>query len=111
MNFEPTEERRMLAESLRRFLTDRYGEDRRRAVAASEEGLDPAIWSEMAELGVVGALLPEAVGGFGGAGFDLATVFEELGRAGVVEPFLETAVLGGGLLAALGDEAQRGNAG
>ena len=107
MNFEPTEERRMLAESLRRYLTDRYGVDRRNAIAASGEGFDAAVWSELAELGVIGALLPEDVGGFGGAGFDLATVFEELGRAGVVEPFLDTAVLGAGLVAALGDEAQR----
>ena len=107
MNFEPTEERRMLAESLRRYLTDRYGVDRRNAIVGSEEGFDPAVWSELAELGVIGALLPEAVGGFGGAGFDIATVFEELGRAGVVEPFLDTAVLGAGLIAALGDDGQR----
>ena len=107
MNFEPTDERRMLAETLRRYLIDRYGAERANAVAASEQGFDPDIWSEMAELGVVGALLPEAAGGYGGAGFDLATVFEELGRAGVVEPFLQTAVLGGGLVADLGDEGQR----
>ena len=107
MNFEPTDERRMLAETLRRYLTDRYGADRRLAILDGEEGFSPEIWGEMAELGVVGALLPEAAGGFGGQGFDLATVFEELGRAGVVEPFLETAVLAGGLLADLGTEAQR----
>ena len=107
MNFEPTDERRMLAESLRRYLTDRYGPDQANASAEHEEGFEPRIWSELAELGVVGALLPEEAGGFGGAGFDLATVFEELGRAGVVEPFLETAVLGGGLIADLGSESQR----
>jgi alkylation response protein AidB-like acyl-CoA dehydrogenase len=107
MNFEPTEERRMLVDSLRRYLTDRYGPEEARAAAQAPDGFEPRIWSELAELGVVGALLPEEAGGFGGAGFDLATVFEELGRAGVVEPFLETAVLGGGLLAALGTEEQR----
>lgn len=107
MNFEPTDERRMLAETLRRYLTDRYGADKANAVAASEEGFDREVWSEMAELGVIGALLPEDAGGFGGHGFDLATVFEELGRRGVVEPFLETAVLGAGLVADLGTEAQR----
>ena len=107
MNFEPTEERRMLAETLRRYLTDRYGPERANAVAEAEAGLDPEIWTQMAELGVVGALLPEEVGGFGGEGFDLATVFEELGRAGVVEPFLDTAVLAGGLVADLGSDEQR----
>ena len=107
MNFEPTEERRMLAETLRRYLRDHYGAERWARAEDLPQGFDPEVWAEMAELGVVGALLPEDVGGFGGAGFDLATVFEELGRAGVVEPFLETAVLGAGLVAALGDEAQR----
>ena len=107
MNFEATDERRMLAESLRRYLTDRYGPDRRAAILASEEGSSPEVWAELAELGVIGALLPEAAGGFGGEGFDLATVFEELGRAGVVEPLLETAVLGAGLLADLGTDEQR----
>lgn len=108
MNFEPTDERRMLAETLRRYLTDHYGAERANAVAASEQAFDPRVWSEMADLGVIGALLPEEAGGFGGHGFDLATVFEELGRRGVVEPFLETAVLGAGLIADLGSEAQRG---
>ena len=98
----------MLAETLRRYLTDRYGPERRNAIVDSEDGLDATVWAELAELGVIGALLPEEVGGFGGEGFDVATVFEELGRAGVVEPFLETAVLGAGLVADLGSEAQRG---
>lgn len=97
----------MLAEQLRRFLSNRYGADRRLAVLDAPEGFSPEVWGELAELGVVGACLPEEAGGFGGAGFDLLTVFEELGRAGVVEPVLETAVLGGGLLADLGTESQR----
>jgi alkylation response protein AidB-like acyl-CoA dehydrogenase len=52
-------------------------------------------------------LFTEDDGGFGGAGFDLTTVFEELGRAGVVEPYLDTAVLAGGLIAALGSDDQK----
>ncbi len=65
------------------------------------------IWNELAELGVIGALFTEEQGGFGGAGFDIAVVFEELGRAGVVEPFLDTAVLAGGLIADLGNDDQQ----
>ena len=107
MNFELTEERQMLQDTLRRFLGDRYTTEARNATIDSETGLDAGFWAEMAELGVIGALFSEEDGGFGGAGFDLTTVFEELGRAGVVEPFLETAVLGGGLIAALGTEDQK----
>lgn len=83
MDFNHTEERRMLADSLRRTL---------------ERG---AKWSDLAELGVLGALFTEDEGGFGGAGFDLAVVFEELGRAGCTLPILETG-LAGGLLADCG---------
>lgn len=83
MDFTHTEERRMLAESLRRTL---------------ERGAD---WAALAELGVMGALFTEDEGGFGGAGFDIAVVFEELGRAGSEAPVLE-AGLAGGLLADCG---------
>lgn len=77
MDFNHTEERRMLADSLRRTL---------------ERGAD---WSALAELGVLGALFTEDEGGFGGTGFDLAVVFEELGRAGCTEPVLEAGLAGG----------------
>jgi alkylation response protein AidB-like acyl-CoA dehydrogenase len=107
MNFELTEERRMLQDTLRRFLKDRYTTATRNAILDSDAGLSGEIWAELADLGVIGALFGEDQGGFGGAGFDIATVFEELGRAGVVEPFLETAILGGGLVAALGDGDQQ----
>jgi alkylation response protein AidB-like acyl-CoA dehydrogenase len=107
MNFELTEERRMLQDSLRRFLSDRYTTEVRNGILASEQGYSSDIWAQLAELGVIGALFGEDQGGFGGAGFDITTVFEELGRAGVVEPLLDTAILGGGLIAALGDADQQ----
>ncbi len=99
MNFELTEERQMLQDTLRRFLSDRYDAKTRQQIVASEAGLSREIWAELAELGIIGALFPEDQGGFGGTGFDIAVVFEELGRAGVVEPFVDTALLGGGLIA------------
>lgn len=107
MNFELTEERQMLQDTLRRFLADRYDTRVRNAVLESALGYSPEIWEQLAELGVIGALFTEAQGGFGGAGFDIATVFEELGRAGVVEPMLDTALLGGGLIADLGSDDQK----
>lgn len=106
MNFDLTDERQMLQDTLRRFLADRYTTATRNAIIDSDTGLSSDIWTEMAELGIIGALFTEDQGGFGGAGFDISTVFEELGRAGVVEPFLDTGILGGGLIAALGNDAQ-----
>ena len=107
MDFNLTEERQMLQDTLRRYLREQYGTARRNDILASETGFSPDIWTELADLGVLGALFTEDMGGFGGAGFDIAVVFEELGRAGVVEPFLDTAVLAGGLVADLGNDSAR----
>ena len=102
MNFDLTEERQMLQDTLRRYLRDKYTTSKRNEILESEAGMSPEIWAELAELGILGALFPEDQGGFGGAGFDIAVVFEELGRAGVVEPVLDSALMGGRLLAAAG---------
>ncbi len=107
MNFELTEERQMLQDTLRRFLRDRYDTAARNKILESDAGMSADIWAQLAELGVIGALFSEEQGGFGGKGFDIAVVFEELGRAGVVEPFLDTAVLAGGLIADLGNDDQQ----
>jgi Acyl-CoA dehydrogenases len=107
MNFELTEERQMLQDTLRRYLREKYDTATRNKIIDSEAGYSTAIWAELAELGVIGALFTEEQGGFGGKGFDITTVFEELGRAGVVEPFLDTAVLAGGLIADLGNDDQQ----
>ena len=107
MNFDLTEERQMLQDTLRRFLRDRYDTATRNKILESDAGMSSEIWAELAELGVIGALFTEEQGGFGGKGFDIAVVFEELGRAGVVEPFLDTAVLAGGLIADLGNDDQQ----
>ncbi|WP_431275136.1 acyl-CoA dehydrogenase family protein [Variovorax ureilyticus] len=106
MNFEHTEDRRMLADSLNRFIAEQYGFEARNRIAQSKEGFSQAIWQQFAELGVIGALFSEADGGFGGAGFDVAVVFEELGRGLVVEPLLG-AVMAGEAIAVAGNDAQK----
>lgn len=108
MNFEHTEERRMLADSLNRFIAERYGFETRNKIAGSSEGYSPEMWNHFAELGAIGVLMREEDGGFGGAGFDIAVVFEALGRGLVVEPLLASAVLAAEAIAAAGNETQRG---
>ena len=100
MNFEHTEVRRMLADTLERFVAGQYGFDTRNAIAYGDVGMAPALWGQFAELGAIGALFTEDEGGFGGAGFDIAVVFEALGRGLVVEPFLGALVVGRALAAA-----------
>ncbi len=100
MDFTPTDDRRMLADMIERFVREQYPLETRHLNAGLEEGFSRDIWQQFAELGVVGALLPEDAGGFGGGGFDIMTVFQELGRGLVVEPFLSSVVLGSGALLA-----------
>ncbi|WP_316015213.1 acyl-CoA dehydrogenase [Roseobacter sp. HKCCA0434] len=87
MDFTPTDDRRMLADTADRFLRDRYDHETRMKIAGSDEGWSRELWSEMAELGLIGALFTEEDGGFAGHGHDIALIFERLGQALVVEPF------------------------
>ena len=106
MNFEHTEDRRMLADTLDRFVAEQYGFETRNAIAYGDAGMAPALWGQFAELGAIGALFSEAEGGFGGEGFDVAVVFESLGRGLVVEPFLGTLMVGRAIATA-GTAAQK----
>ncbi|KVM78419.1 acyl-CoA dehydrogenase family protein [Burkholderia stagnalis] len=106
MDFRHTEDRRMLADTLNRFIAEQYAFPVRDRIAQSAQGFDRTMWERFAELGAIGVLFDEADGGFGGAGFDIAVVFECLGRGLVVEPFLG-ALLAGRALALAGGDAQR----
>jgi len=107
MNFNQSDDRRMLADSLDRYLAEQYSIETRHAISKSATGYSAEQWAKFAELGLIGALFTEAQGGFGGTGFDIATVFESLGRGLVVEPVLATAVLAGSALAHAGNDAQK----
>ena len=102
MNFQPTEDRRMLADLLARYVAEQYPIATRHAIAASARGYSEQHWKKFAELGVMRALFSEEQGGFGGAGFDIAVVFEALGRGLVLEPLLASAVLAGSAIAHAG---------
>ena len=99
MDFKLNEDRRMLEETLTRFLADKYEISKRNEIAYSEVGHSPEIWQEIAELGIIGALFTEDEGGFSGQGFDIALVFEALGRALCPEPFLGALLTGKALAA------------
>ena len=107
MNFAFTEEQIQLRDSLRRFLTETYTLERRRALGRAGGGCDPAIWRQFAELGILGLAIPESLGGIGGNAFDAMVVMEELGRALVLEPYLPTALVGAGILVRAGSEPHR----
>ncbi|WP_313806553.1 acyl-CoA dehydrogenase [Sphingobium sp.] len=105
MDFHHHEDRQMLADTLGRYLQQRYPIETRHQISGSQTGWSPDQWSALAELGIVGALFGEAAGGFGGTGWDIAVVFEQLGRALAIEPFLGVLMAGRVLAKAGGQEA------
>lgn len=106
MNFEHTEDRRMLSDMLRRFVAEQYDFATRERNARLPQGYSPDFWRRYAELGAIGALFAEEHGGLGGAGFDITVVFEALGRGLVLEPLLD-ALMVGSAIARAGNAAQR----
>lgn len=88
MDFTPTDDRRMLRDSVSRYLAENYGAEERLKRAYEAPFHAPEKWAELCELGLLHALAPEEAGGFGGSGFDIATVFECLGAEICPEPVL-----------------------
>jgi alkylation response protein AidB-like acyl-CoA dehydrogenase len=106
-SFAVTDEQRMLAETLARFLgeANEFEVRRHRLAAASPDRL--ALWAGLADLGVIGALFAPEYGGFGGDARTLAVVMREIGIALAVEPLLHTAVIAGRVLRNWTDEKAR----
>ena len=102
MDLSFSEEQTLLRNSLSRYLADRYSYEAWRKFTRTPEGRDSAHWRQFAEMGLFAAPLPEAHGGLGGGAIESMVVMEEFGRALVVEPFVPTVVIGGGLLARTG---------
>jgi alkylation response protein AidB-like acyl-CoA dehydrogenase len=107
MNFEFSEEQVMLRDSVARFIQDEYDFDTRRKIVDSEAGMSRATWQTFAELGWLSIPFAEEHGGFGGNAIDTTLVMEEFGKGLVVEPFLATVLLFGGLLERAGTSTQR----
>src|SRR5690606_7429268 len=107
MDFSFSEEQTLLRNSVQSFLQDKYDFDTRSKIVASDEGWRPEYWQQFAELGLLAAPFPEEMGGLGGGAIETMIIMEEFGRNLVVEPYLETVVLAGGLLREGGSDAQK----
>jgi alkylation response protein AidB-like acyl-CoA dehydrogenase len=107
MDIQFTEEQELLRSTLQRLLRDQYDFDARRKIVASEEGFSRQQWAAFAELGLLSAPFGEDVGGLGGGTLSTMIIMQEFGRHLVVEPFVETIVLAGGLLEHLGSVEQK----
>ncbi len=107
MDFDFSEEQRLLDESVRRLVKDAYDIAKRRSYMAEPEGFSRALWARYAELGLLGLPFAESEGGFGGTAVETMIVMESFGRGLVLEPYLPSVVLGGGLISLAGSAAQK----
>ncbi len=98
MDFDLSEEQRLLKESLDRLIGDRYAFEQRKGYAQSPEGWSREMWAQFAELGLLGLPFEERHGGSAGGPVETMIAMEAFGRALVLEPYLATVVLGGGFL-------------
>ena len=107
MDFSLTEEQRLLRDAIARFVANEYPFEARGRGIASPKGWSERMWAQLAEMGLLGVPFPEAHGGFGGTAVDVMVVMQELGRGMIVEPYLATVVLGGGLVDLAGAASQK----
>ncbi|MEL7400676.1 MAG: acyl-CoA dehydrogenase family protein, partial [Pseudomonadota bacterium] len=98
MNFSFTEEQNMLRDSIAKFVQDEYEFSTREKLAKTDAGFSAENWQTFAELGWLSVPFTEEQGGFGGSVVDNIVVMEELGKGLVLEPYMATVLMFGGLL-------------
>src|SRR5271168_3927356 len=98
MDFNYSNEQMALQDTLQRFIARDYGFEQRRKLARSTLGFSAAAWAQYASLGLLSLPFPEEYGGLGGNAVDIMLVMELAGRGLLLEPYLSTVVMGGGLI-------------
>ena len=104
MNFELSEEQKMIQQSVERFVQENYDLPKRVELSSQDPGYSKDYWNSMAELGWLGLPFNEEDGGFGGNQIDTLVIMEQFGKGLVLEPFLANIVLGGGAIQMGGSE-------
>ena len=107
MNFDLSEEQQLLADSLKRYLTNEYSIEARAKIVASSPGWSETVWAAFAEMGLLGVPFAEEHGGFGGTAVDVMLVMEAIGEGLVVEPYWVNVGLAGRLIARGGSAEQQ----
>jgi alkylation response protein AidB-like acyl-CoA dehydrogenase len=107
MNLQPDSEQAILRETVERFLAEHYDDRSFQTIAKSEAGFSAALWRDFAEMGWLGLPFALEDGGSGGGAAEIAILMEAFGKHLVLEPYLPTVLLAGGLIAALATGAER----
>lgn len=98
MDFDLTDEQKMLQDTVTRFVTETYDFQKRERALKTPEGWSREAYAGLAEMGLLALPFAEEDGGFDGGGVEMMVVMEALGRGLMVEPYFATVVLAGGVL-------------
>ncbi len=107
MNFEFNDDQRLLRDQARRFLLDKSPAEVVRKTLEGDQAFDAELWSQFAEMGWLGAAIPEEYGGSGLGHLELCVIAEELGRSLAPTPFASSIYIGAEALMAAGTEEQK----
>ena len=98
MNLDYNDEQNMLREQIQKFCESEYDFYKREEIVKSSNDFDENVWDLFAEQGWLSMPFSEQSGGLGFGPIELSILFEEFGKALVIEPYLSTVVLSGTLL-------------
>ncbi|MCC5808725.1 MAG: acyl-CoA dehydrogenase family protein [Ectothiorhodospiraceae bacterium] len=107
MDFSLSDEQRMLQDTVDRLIADKYGFEQRNGYMKQDQGFDPQMWNQYAELGLLGVPFSEDVGGFGGGAVEAMVVMESFGKGLILEPYVASVLTSGILVAEAGSDAQK----
>jgi alkylation response protein AidB-like acyl-CoA dehydrogenase len=107
MNFDLSQDQKLLVDTATAFVRKESPVTRLRAMRSDPIGYSKDLWKKMGELGWLGILLPESLGGFGGTFVDAALIVEKLGTTLVPEPYVASVLLAGSTLLSAGTPAQK----
>ena len=109
MDFTYDDEQTALRDAVRGLVGKTYSDyENRRQTVTDDPGFSEKVWTQMAEMGLLGLPFAEDDGGVGAGPVEIGIVCQELGRVIAPEPFLTSVVLAGGLVSAVGTPEQRG---
>ena len=107
MDFTFNEEQTLIQDQVDQFIQKEYDWETRQSLSNSELGFGDNNWQKFAELGWLGISTSEDNGGFGGSAIESMLIMEAFGKGLVVEPFLETIIMSGGLIDEHGSDQQK----
>ena len=107
MNFDFSDDQKMLKEQVRKFLADKCPMSVTRRVLDGDEPYAKEVWKGLVEMGLTGTAIPEEFGGLGLGALELCVIAEELGRAAAPVPFSSSIYLAAEAIKLFGTQKQK----